>query len=253
MSYLECQNCQRSFEGKYCSNCGQRFIGNKRLKMREVIDDFLDNTFNLHKGFFFTFWNLIVKPGYVAQSYINGQRKMFTNPTRYMVIALAFQTFIDYWFKTTDVIENETYYRFSFLSDRINDSMEVWNVKLAVEYILLSNMFMILLIPALLYLVFRELNYNYTELLIVSFYFIPTILFITMPFLFVTKVIFGVFVSLEFITFIFISYLLWSHLLFFRMVPLWLRLLKILMVVIIFMITRILLLPFILSLIYPLA
>ena len=247
-----CRNCQNTFEGNYCSNCGQRNIGNQRLQMLEVINDFFDNTFNLHKGFFYTFWKLVITPGEVAHAYINGQRKLFTNPTRYMVIALAFQTFIDYWFKTTDIIKNETYYVFSFLSTETNKSMEIWNIKLAVEFILFSNLFMIIMVPGLFYLFFKSLKFNYTELLATNFYFIPSILFFTMPILFVTKVIFGIFVSKELIIFIFISYMLYSNLSFFKMVPFRTRLLKILLVIIIFMIIRILFLPFIFTLIYPL-
>jgi len=253
MNKQNCHNCQNAFEGLYCSSCGQRNIGNKRLQMREVVNEFFDNTFNLHKGFLFTFWKLIITPGQVAHAYINGKRKTFTNPTRYMVIALAFQTFIDYWFKTTEVIKNETYYVFSFLSTEVNKSMELWNVKLAVEYILFSNLFMIILIPALFYVVFKSLNYNYTELLASSFYFIPSILFLTMPLLFVTKVIFGIFVSKEVIILIFSSYLLWSNLSFFKIVPFWKRLLKILLVIAIFMFVRVFSLPFIFSLIQPLS
>lgn len=135
-----CKNCNQSFEAHYCNHCGQRKIANNRLQIKEVFLDFIDNTFNIHKGFFFTLWNLLVRPGIVSQSYIDGRRKAFTNPTRYMVIGLAFQTFIDYWFETTEVIKNETYYNFSFLTDTMNKSMEIWNVKLAVEYILISNL-----------------------------------------------------------------------------------------------------------------
>jgi hypothetical protein len=247
-----CHNCQNDFEGNYCSHCGQRDFGNQRLKMTMVINDFFDNTFNLHKGFFYTFWKLMITPGKVAHAYIKGQRKLYTNPTRYMVIALAFQTFVDYWFKTTEVIQNDPYYYFSFLSAEINKSMELWNVKLAVEYILFANLLMIILIPALLYFLFKSLNYNYTELLATSFYFIPSILFITMPFLLITKVIFGVLVSKELIILLFMSYMLWSNLSFFRIVPFWTRLLKVGSAIVIFMIIRIFFLPYLFSLFYPL-
>lgn len=250
MTKQTCNNCQNAFEGHYCSNCGQRKIGNNRLQMREVINDFFDNTFNLHKGFLFTFWKLIISPGQVAHAYINGKRKTFTNPTRYMVIALAFQTFIDYWFKTTEIIENESYFVFSFLPADINKSMEIWNIKLAVEYILFSNLFMIILFPALFYMFFKSLNFNYTELLTSNFYFIPSILFITMSLLFVTKVIFGIFISKELIILIFTFYLFWSNLSFFKIVPFWKRLLKIALAITIFMIVRVLLLPLIFSLIH---
>ena len=215
MTQTLCKNCNQTFEGNFCNTCGQRKIGNKRLHMKEVFLDFLDNTFNLDKGFFFTLWNLLIKPGKVAQSYINGQRKAFINPTRFMVIGLAFQTFIDYWFKTPEIIKQDDYFYFSFLSEAMNTSMEIWNVKLAVEFILLTNIFNILFFPVLLYLLFKPLKYNYTELLSTSFYFFPAILFIVMPFLFVTKVLLDVHVTKEVIIIIFTSYLFWSYLSFF--------------------------------------
>ena len=252
MAKVLCKNCHQSFEGNFCNHCGQRKIANRRLQINEVIADFFDNTFNIHKGFFFTLWNLLLKPGKVAQSYIDGQRKAYTNPTRFMVIGLAFQTFIDYWFETTDIIKNETYFQFSFLSDAMNTSMEIWNVKLAVEYILLSNLFLIALIPFLLYLTFKPLKYNYTELLSASFYYIPTILFITMPFLFVTKVLMGIYVSKEVIIFIFVGYLFWSFLSLFKKMVFTQRLLRLVLAIGLFMLIRTLFLPFILSYLYPL-
>lgn len=250
MKQIQCKNCNTLYKGNYCNSCGQRNIGNKRLQMKEVITDFFDNTFNLHKGFFFTLWNLFIKPGEVALAYVNGSRKRYTNPTRFMVIGLAFQTFIDYWFKTTEVIEQEEYYYFSLLSEAMNSSMEIWNVKLAVEYILLTNLFMIVLLPVLLYYLFKPLKYNYTELLSVSFYYFPAILFITMPFLFVTKVLMNFYVTKEAIIIIFTSYLFWSFLSFFKAMKLPQRLIRFTLVVSIFMFIRIAVLPWLLSIIY---
>ncbi|WP_298756925.1 DUF3667 domain-containing protein [uncultured Psychroserpens sp.] len=218
--------------------------------MCEVINDFFDNTFNLHKGFFFTMWKLLISPGKVAHAYINGKRKSYSNPTRYMVIALAFQTFIDYWFKTTEVIKQDDYYSFSFLSEAMNTSMEIWNVKLAVEYILLTNLFNIIFFPFLLYLLFKPLKYNYTELLSTSFYFFPTILFIVMPMLFITKVLLNVYVTKEVIIVLFTAYLFWSYLSFFKTMKITQRLFRFFVVVVVFMFIRIVILPLVLSYLY---
>ncbi|MAD97155.1 MAG: hypothetical protein CMB99_07515 [Flavobacteriaceae bacterium] len=250
MTQILCKNCENKYQGDFCNSCGQRNIGNHRLQMNEVIADFFDNTFNLHKGFFFTLYKLFISPGTVAKAYIDGKRKRYTNPTRFMVIGLAFQSFIDYWFKTTEVIEHEEYYYFSFLSEAMNSSMEIWNVKLAVEYILLSNLFMIILLPVLLYFLFKPLKYNYTELLSTSFYFFPAILFITMPFLFVTKVLLDIYVSKEVIIFIFTGYLFWSYLSFFKAMKWPQRFLRFTAVIGIFMFVRIAVLPWILSILY---
>ena len=251
MEQVRCKNCDTLYQGNFCPHCGQRHIANNRLQMKEVIADFFDNTFNLHKGFFFTLWKLFVIPGKVAQAYIDGKRKRYTNPTRFMVIGLAFQTFIDYWFKTTEVIEQEEYYYFSFLSEAMNNSMEIWNVKLAVEYILLTNLFMIVLLPALMYFFFKPLKFNYTELLSTSFYYFPAILFITMPFLFVTKVLMDIYVAKEAIIVIFTVYLFWSYLSFFKTMKWPQRLIRFASVIAIFMLMRIAVLPWVLSNVYP--
>lgn len=250
MKKILCKNCDTTFLGNFCNNCGQRHIGNQRLQMKEVITDFFDNTFNIHKGFFFTLWNLFIKPGKVAQAYISGKRKSYINPTRFMVIGLALQTFIDYWFKTPEIIKQDDYFYFSFLSEAMNTSMEIWNVKLAVEYILLANLFNIVLFPFLLYLVFKPLKYNYTELLSTSFYFISTILFIVMPFLFITKVLLNIYVTKEVIIIVFTSYLFWSYLSFFTSMKFSQRILRFFVTVVIFMFIRIAILPWALSIIY---
>lgn len=251
MTSQTCKNCNSDFTKNFCSHCGQRSIANKRLQISEVLHDFFDNTFNIHKGLFYTFYYLIIKPGKVGHTYLEGKRKTYTNPTRYMVIALAFQTFIDYWFETTEVIKKDSYFKFSFLSQQINDSMEIWNVKLAVEYLLFTNLFQIVTIPALFYLFFKFLHFNYTELLTVSFYFNPTILFINMPILLITKVVFGIYISKEIIILIFLVYLIWSNLSFFKAVPFYSRLVRILAVIGIFMFLRVFLLPYLLSVMIP--
>ena len=250
MSKILCKNCNQSFEGNFCNVCGQRAIANHRLQMKEVIADFFDNTFNIHKGFFFTLWNLMIRPGKVAHAYINGQRKAYTNPTRFMVIGLAFQTFIDYWFETTDVIKQDDYFYFSFLSEAMNNSMEIWNVKLAVEYILFSNLFSIILFPLLLFYLFKPLRFNYTEFLSTSFYYIPAILFITMPLLFITKVVMDVYVSKEVIIILFAGYLFWSYISFFKAMKWPQRLIRFTLVIAIFMFIRIAILPWALSSLY---
>lgn len=252
METQNCHNCEHSFEGNFCNHCGQRNIGNNRLRIREVVNDFFDNTFNLHKGFFFTFWKLIVSPGKVAQAYIKGQRKRFTNPTRYLVIALAFQAFMDYWFKTDEILENDEYFYFPLLSERLNNSMELWNIKLSIEFSLLSSLFEVLLFPIIFYVLFRSLKLNFTELLTTNFYYISTSTLITMTILFVTKVLFDVFVSIEFIALLLLIYVSWAYLSFFKTTPLWIRSLKIGVGIAFFLIMRVFVLPFTLSLLNPL-
>lgn len=75
MKRNNCKNCDTEFEGNYCFNCSQAAAANERLRFTNTIEDFFDNTFNLHKGFFFTFWKLIINPREVLSSYIQGSQK----------------------------------------------------------------------------------------------------------------------------------------------------------------------------------
>jgi len=155
---VNCNNCQNKYSGKFCPNCGQRDIANNRLKFSEIINDFFDNAFNIHKGLFFTFWTLIVNPGKVGKSYIKGQRKKFTNPARYLIIAIAIQAFLDYWFLQPELTQQPDFVNFSFLSEKVNKNMAFWNHTLATKYSLIHNLSMILIFPAAFVLSFQKIK-----------------------------------------------------------------------------------------------
>ena len=251
MEKQTCQNCQELFHGNYCFNCGQREIGNHRIRFAEVIKDFFDNSFNLHKGFFYTFWSLIVKPGQVARAYIAGRRKAFTNPTRFLIISVAFQAFIDYWFQTPEVLEKTGFFTFPFLSDALNDSMEKWNFLLSVEYVLATNLFQVFILPAIFYVLFKRLGYNFTELLSVNFYYAGMISFIVMPLIAINKIGFDYLLPLKSLVIIYIIYYMWATMSFFKEVSFLRRLLKILIALIIAFLIRMFLLPYLLSVFFP--
>ena len=103
---LECKNCHQVFAGYYCPSCGQRTIANYRLSWKDVFSDFIDNVFNLDKGFLFTLWNVLIRPGKVGRAFINGERKKYTSPIRYLIIAVAVQALFDYWLIAAGPNEN---------------------------------------------------------------------------------------------------------------------------------------------------
>ncbi len=248
-----CKNCKTEFQGNYCSNCGQSSISNRRLKLVDIIKDFLDNTFNIHKGFFFTFWKLMVSPAAVSKAYIRGMRRKFTNPTRYLVIALAALAFSEYWFGSDEVIKSEEFDTIPFLSEQLNQSMQLWNLRLLTDWALLGNLLEALTFPVGFYFMFKTLKYNYAELLTISFYLVANSIFITIFFVGLPKFLFGIYMPAVLVVGVITIYYIYALITFFKETSIFKRVLLVLAGLIIFWLIRLFIIPLMLGLFFPLS
>ena len=247
-----CNNCQNGFSGKFCSECGQRDVANNRLHISEIMCDFFDNAFNIHKGLFFTFSSLLLRPGKVGKSYIEGQRKKYTNPARYLIVAVAIQAFFDFWYLQPELTQEPGFFTFSFLSEKVNANMALWNHNLATKYSLIHNLSMILVFPAIFVILFKKLKYNYTELLTVNFYYFSNGLIVTLIAMLSYINFIGVEMQIPLIILVTFSYIIWSNMNFFSETKFWKRFIKIIIAVLLFMLIRIFLMIYILSVLFPL-
>lgn len=176
METILCKNCDTSFTGRYCPNCTQSVEANSRLSFKQVVLDFFDTIFNLDKGFFYTIWNLLKRPGFVAQSFIDGKRKRFTNPVKYFIISTAAQALTLYFFAPEE--QNIPSMHFPFLSIEMNENIHLWNQLLSLNYPILIGLINLVFWAVLLYFLFRKLKYNLTELLAILMYFYGTVFLI---------------------------------------------------------------------------
>ena len=251
MKSYNCNNCGTNYEGNFCFNCGQIKSANHRLVISSIVKDFFDNTFNIHKGFFYTFWNLIIHPSKVSKSYIQGKRKSYTNPTRYLVIALAALAFMEYWAQMNEVINNDSFEGYPFLSDRLNNSARLWDLRLLTDWTLLGNLLEALVFPLGFYWLFKKLKYNYSELLVFSFYLISNSIFITILLVGFPKLLLSYNSPTLFVFGTIIAYYVYALFNFFKEIPLIRRITFIFIGLIIFFALRFLLIPMILALLFP--
>jgi hypothetical protein len=80
-----CLNCGASFEGKFCPDCGQN-ADVKRLTMPVLVEELLHFFTHLERGFLFTSWGLVVRPGKISLDYLQGKRKKYQKPVSYFLI-----------------------------------------------------------------------------------------------------------------------------------------------------------------------
>lgn len=252
MNRNKCSNCGSDFEGNFCFNCGQIESANNRLAFSNITKDFFDNTFNLHRGFFYTFWHLIIQPSKVSKSYIQGKRKTYTNPTRYLVIALAALATAQYWSQMNEAINNDSFEGFPFLNEKVNNSARLWDLRLLTDWTLLGNLIEALVFPFGFYWLFRKLKYNYSELLVLSFYLISNSIFITILLVGLPKFAFDFYAPVSFVFGAILIYYTYALINFFKVVPLLRRVIFIIIGIFIFFIIRFVAIPLILALLFPL-
>lgn len=82
---ITCLNCGHSFKGNFCSNCGQKATV-KRITATVLLEDVIHFFTHLEKGFLFTTWNFIVRPGSTSLYYLEGKRKKYQGPVSYFLI-----------------------------------------------------------------------------------------------------------------------------------------------------------------------
>lgn len=154
---MNCKNCGDFLQGNYCHNCGQKAI-TKPLNFKECINLFL-GSLNFESQLLITLKELFSNPDQLADRYISGKRKRYTNPIKFYILTLTIQIFT-----ITVVInqENETL-------DQLNSP--VWLV--------LSLFLLIPLFSFFSYILTRK-RYTYIENIVINLYFFGCINLLSM-------------------------------------------------------------------------
>lgn len=79
---------QNSIETQQCDICGRKVV-KERLTLKLLFTQFLDTTFSLDKGFIYTFWHMLIKPKKPIISYLEGFRKPYSAPAKYLVVTIT--------------------------------------------------------------------------------------------------------------------------------------------------------------------
>ncbi len=85
---ISCKNCSTEYEGKHCPQCGQR-AKVKRITNSSVMEEIRERLFHLNQGFFFTFLELLRRPGPAIREYIEGKRVVHFKPVKFLLWATA--------------------------------------------------------------------------------------------------------------------------------------------------------------------
>ena len=101
MANNHCLHCSTPLpqSARYCHHCGAQAVNN-RLGFSQLLQD-TAKIFDLEAGFIKTMADLFVMPGIVTRFYIEGGRKRYLNPLKYLAVCfMAYQLAI--WLMASD-------------------------------------------------------------------------------------------------------------------------------------------------------
>ena len=84
----DCKNCENSFEGKYCPECGQK-ASVKRFSTKILFSQLMDKLLPLDRGVLFTARMLLTQPAAMLRGYLDGKRVGYTKPFQFLLLTTA--------------------------------------------------------------------------------------------------------------------------------------------------------------------
>ena len=85
---INCKNCRKTVDGKYCNNCGQK-AATGQITIPGLVHDLPHAIFHIDSGILYNLLQLFKRPGDAIDEYIDGKRKPFFHPVSYLVFALV--------------------------------------------------------------------------------------------------------------------------------------------------------------------
>ncbi len=160
-----CKNCASTFEGKFCSNCGQKTaVG--RLDWHYIQEEIKYTFLHINKGFLYTSKQLVTQPGRMIREFIEGKRVNHYKPILYIFVLAGLNGLLNHYVDIKKIVSSisttESSNKLPF--DPMEFTYWVSDHYAAFELILLP-------ITALCsWLAFRKWGYNFVENIIINAY-----------------------------------------------------------------------------------
>ena len=84
---VNCIHCHTLLRGKYCYECGQKFITQEDKKIKHFVLTFFSSMFFADGKLFKTVKTVLTKPGELTYTYISGDRRKYLAPLQMFFFA----------------------------------------------------------------------------------------------------------------------------------------------------------------------
>jgi len=86
---IACASCGKPLTGRFCASCGEETLHHDDLTVRHFVSHtLLHETLHLDGKIWRTLRQLFLHPGFLAEEYCAGRRKLYINPLRLLITAI---------------------------------------------------------------------------------------------------------------------------------------------------------------------
>jgi hypothetical protein len=83
-----CKNCQHSFSGKFCNNCGEKVYSENDKMLSHLAEEAVHFSTHFDNKFFRTLGFIFFRPGLVSKEFCEGKRKKYYSPFSLFLVAV---------------------------------------------------------------------------------------------------------------------------------------------------------------------
>jgi hypothetical protein len=164
-----CLNCGAPRFGEYCHACGQRFHDG-HLTLRVVWRWFAHDVLDFDGGLLRAMREMLIRPGAMIRSYVQGQRERYGNPFTYLFLSVALSLII--WTLLADPVAEQMKVMIAENAKSLTNFSAAQKARWIelqvglVPYTAQIALAMCLLFVASLRLLFRKSGYNFAEIFV---------------------------------------------------------------------------------------
>ena len=175
-----CKNCGEKVIGNYCSHCGQKIL-EERISFHYIWHEALHFFTHFEKGFLFTSWSMLAKPGKVVTDFVKGKRKIYQQPVSFFLIWITMYLLLLY------IVEK------IFGENVVIDYKEYFGptstTKFAVSHLSIVLLVVIPFQALYFYWLVAGKKYNYFECFVVAMYYLGTVILLQCVFVILAIII----------------------------------------------------------------
>jgi Protein of unknown function (DUF3667) len=153
-----CKNCEHTFQGNFCSNCGQK-TSTKRLDWNYVYDELKYTFLHINNGFLYTAKQLYTKPGIMVREFLEGKRIKHYKPILMVFVLAGITGLLMHYLRFQDFIPKKKYY-----NPELSKEILEWITK----HYSFVELAMIPVVSIASWLSFRKWGYNFIENIIIN-------------------------------------------------------------------------------------
>jgi hypothetical protein len=106
-----CLNCNNSFDGNYCNNCGQHKLGNDEFTMKHFVKNAIGESLEIDSKLLKTVKLLLFKPGMLTSEYFKGKFQSYWSPVKLYLICSLLYFVVFYFFPGHDFYHQDSLYK----------------------------------------------------------------------------------------------------------------------------------------------